>query len=46
MLRSHANSETPPSVQLAVEMTLPRVACVTLLLNLTMTPPLASLTAA
>jgi hypothetical protein len=39
MLRNHANSETPLLVQLAVDMILPRVACVTLLLNLT--PPLA-----
>ena len=36
MLRNHTNSQTPPPTQLAAEMTLPRIACVALLLNLTM----------
>ena len=40
MLRSHANSEALPLVQLAAEMTLLRVASMTLLLNLTMNLPL------
>jgi hypothetical protein len=41
ILMPHAHAVTPLSVQLAAGMNLPRIACMTLLLNLTMTTPLA-----
>jgi hypothetical protein len=41
ILMPHAHTVTPLSVQLAAQMNLPRIACVALLLNLTMTTPLA-----